>query len=100
MPIIDFIVNRYGLYMKPKKEQQDAFVKLLTEVLTRGGDQGMDGKSMAKRLPISAETLSRMKRRKNGDFATLDALGRLVGLRLAYVPDDDALENIRKGEFF
>jgi hypothetical protein len=86
--------------MKAKPEQQDAFVELLTEVLKRGAQQGMDAKSMAKRLPVSAETLSRMKSRKNGDFATLDALGRLVGLRLAFVPDDDALETIRKGEFF
>jgi len=86
--------------MNPKPEQQDAFEQLLNEVLTRGAEQGMDGKTMAKRLPISAETLSRMRGRKNGDFATLDALGRLVGLRLAFVPDDDALETIRKGEFF
>ena len=86
--------------MKPKPEQQVAFDSLLDEVLRRGQKLDLDGKTMAKRLPISAETLSRMKRRKNGDFATLDALGRLVGLRLAYVPDDDALETIRKGEFF
>ncbi len=86
--------------MKAKPEQQAAFNQLLSEVLTRGAELGMDGKTMAKRLPISAETLSRMKGRKNGDFATLDALGRLVGLRLAFVPDDDALETIRKGEFF
>jgi len=86
--------------MKAKPEQQAAFEMLLNEVLLRGADQGMDGKTMAMRLPISAETLSRMKGRKNGDFATLDALGRLVGLRLAFVPDDDALETIRKGEFF
>lgn len=86
--------------MKAKPEQQEAFVRLLNEVIERGYEQGMDGKTMAKRLPISPETLSRMKNRKNADFATLDALGRLVGLRLAYVPDDDALETIRKGEFF
>lgn len=86
--------------MKPKPEQREAFDRLLDEVLRRGQELDLDGKTMAKRLPISAETLSRMKRRKNGDFATLDALGRLVGLRLAYVPDDDALEAIRKGEFF
>ncbi len=86
--------------MKAKPEQQDAFEQLLNDVLVRGAEQGMDAKSMAKRLPISAETLSRMEGRKNGDFATLDALGRLVGLRLAFVPDDDALEAIRKGEFF
>ena len=86
--------------MKAKPEQQQAFELLLKEVLARGTEQGMDAKTMAKRLPVSAETLSRMKKRKNGDFATLDALGRLVGLRLAFVPDDDALESIRKGEFF
>jgi hypothetical protein len=86
--------------MKAKPEQQQAFEHLLAEVLSRGAEQGMDAKTMAKRLPISAETLSRMKTRQNADFATLDALGRLVGLRLAYVPDDDALETIRKGEFF
>ena len=86
--------------MKAKPEQQEAFEQLLEEVLTRGVEHGMDAKTMAKRLPVSAETLSRMKGRKNGDFATLDALGRLVGLRLAFVPDDDALETIRKGEFF
>lgn len=86
--------------MKAKPEQQQAFMQLLSEVLERGVEQGMDAKTMAKRLPISAETLSRIKNRKNADFATLDALGRLVGLRLAFVPDDDALESIRRGEFF
>ena len=86
--------------MKPKPEQQQAFENLLSEVLARGAEKGMDAQSMAKRLPISPETLSRIKHRNNADFATLDALGRLVGLRLAFVPDDDALETIRKGEFF
>jgi len=86
--------------MKAKPEQQKAFEHLLAEVLVRGAEQGMDAKTMARRLPISPETLSRMKARQNADFATLDALGRLVGLRLAFVPDDDALETIRKGEFF
>jgi len=38
--------------MKPKPEQQEAFEKVVNEVLTRGVDHGMDGKSMAKRLPI------------------------------------------------
>lgn len=50
--------------MKAKPEQQAAFEALLNEVLLRGADHDMDGKSMAKRLPISAETLSRMKGRK------------------------------------
>ncbi len=34
--------------MKTNPEQQEAFEKLLNEVLQRGHEQGMDGKTMAK----------------------------------------------------
>jgi hypothetical protein len=41
-----------------------------------------------------------MKSRGTADFTLIDRLARVVGLKLAVVPDDDQLERIQQGRFF
>lgn len=88
--------------MKPTNRQKTAFLGLVGQVLTRGKQKHVyrKEKELAHRLGISQETLSRIKSRGNADFATLDKMARMVGLRLALVPNNDAAEAIRQGTFF
>ena len=90
--------------MKPTTIQKTAFLDLLRQVLAYGKKKHVyrKEKELAHRLGISQETLSRMKARGNADFATLDKMAHMVGLRLALVPinTNDTAEAIRQGNFF
>lgn len=74
--------------------------ELLNQILERARSQGIDHQDLATRSGISAETLSRMKKRGSADFGILDRMARVVGLRLTLAPDHDTLEKIRTGDFF
>jgi len=80
--------------------KMDAFSGILRRILETAREHGLDQRDLAMRAGIAPETLSRMKKRGSGDFAILDRLARVVGYRLALVPDDDTLTAIREGSFF
>lgn len=80
--------------------QPEAFTRVLDQILAAAARAGLDESELARRAGAAPETLSRMKARGNGDFGLLARLARVVGLRLAAVPDDAALEALRRGEFF
>lgn len=88
--------------MKATSRQKQAFRTLFAEILAKGKALGTfrTKKELAMRLGLRAETLSRMPKSGNGDFATLQSMARMTGYRLALVPDDDRIERIQKGEFF
>lgn len=88
--------------MKPTSIQKTAFLGLLAQVLTLGKQKHLyrKEKELANRAGITQETLSRIKARGNADFATLDRMARMVGLRLALVPNDSTVDTIRQGKFF
>lgn len=88
--------------MKPTAKQKGNFLMLLGQVLSSGKRKHLYKKEqeLAHRIGISQETLSRIKARGNADFATLDKMARMVGLRLALVPNNDTAETIRQGQFF
>ena len=88
--------------MKPTSTQKNVFLGLLTQILAFGKQKHVyrKEKELAHRLGISQETLSRIKARGNADFATLDKMARMVGLRLALVPNNDTADTIRQGMFF
>ncbi|MFP5506018.1 MAG: hypothetical protein ACLGH6_07450 [Gammaproteobacteria bacterium] len=77
-----------------------AFAGVLDQILAEAARLGLDESELARRAGAAPETLSRMKARGNGDFGLLARLARVAGLRLAAVPDDEALDALRRGEFF
>lgn len=85
---------------KVSRTPDPAFVALLGEVLKLATERGMTAKVLAARADISPETLSRMKARGYGDLSIISKMARMVGYRIALVPDDDTLSAIQKGDFF
>lgn len=84
----------------PKSIHSPDLPLILEEIIRRARDQGLSQGELAQRAGTTPETLSRMKHRGSADFGLLDRLARIVGRRLALVPDDDTLESIRRGDFF
>ena len=84
----------------PKSIHSPDLLPLLEEIIQRGREQGLSQGELAQRAGTTPETLSRMKRRGSADFGLVDRLARIVGHRLALVPDNDTLEAIRRGDFF
>jgi len=84
----------------PKSIHSPDLALILEDIIRRARDQGLSQGELAQRAGTTPETLSRMKRRGSADFGLLDRLARIVGQRLALVPDDDTLEAIRRGDFF
>lgn len=80
--------------------EPDAFRNVLKEILSAAQAQGLDEQDLARRAGATPETLSRMKSRGNGEFGLLVRLARVVGLRIAVLPDNPALESLQRGEFF
>ena len=85
---------------KARTLSENGFPAILAQILEVAKSRGIEQRVLAERAGITAETLSRMKKRKSGDFAILDRLAQVLGFRLALVPDDATLQAIREGSFF
>lgn len=77
-----------------------AFIEVLNQILRDAKAKGISGKELARRAGITPETLSRMRSRGSGDFGVINEMAKIVGTRLALVPDHDTLQSIRDGTFF
>ncbi len=88
--------------MKQTNAQKEAFATVVKQIINAGKQQHprITSKELAIRAGITPETLSRMKNRGSGDYSVIDAMARIVGLRLSLEPNDDTQAAIRKGEFF
>lgn len=91
---IDYMIN-----IKPHNPL-DPVRSTLNAILVAAEARKLKEKELAKLAGLRAETLSRMKSRGTADFTLLDRLARVVGLKLAVVPDDDQLARIQQGRFF
>lgn len=80
--------------------EPDIVHQLLDQITTAAAQQGLDDQALARRAGAAPETLSRMKARGHADFGLLVRLARVVGLKLIAVPDDTALDALRRGDFF
>lgn len=80
--------------------EPEAVRDLLAQIVAAAAEQGLDEQALARRAGAAPETLSRMKARGHGDFGLILRLARVVGLKLVAVPDDAALDALRRGEFF
>lgn len=80
--------------------EPEAVRDLLGQIVAAAAEQGLDEQALARRAGAAPETLSRMKARGHGDFGLILRLARVVGLKLVAVPDDAALDALRRGDFF
>ena len=80
--------------------KSDVFLHLLNGIIDRAAMQGIAEKDLALRVGIQPETLSRMKSRGVGDLGVVDRMARIVGQKLELVPDNEMMDQLRKGEFF
>jgi len=92
----------YKSIMNQSHIQKEAFITVVNQIIAAGKQQQprITAKELAIRAGITPETLSRMKNRGSGDYSVIDAMARIVGLRLSLEPNDDTQAAIRKGEFF
>ncbi len=82
------------------QDHSDPVRSTLNAILTAAEARKLKDKELAKLAGLRPETLSRMKSRGSADFTLIDRLARVVGLKLAVVPDDDQLARIQQGRFF
>lgn len=87
-------------HLKPTAAEQSAFRALMAQILGAAAERQLLAKDLAVRAGTTPETLSRMKKRGNGDFVLLDRMARMVGLRLTLTSNQETLEKIQRGEFF
>lgn len=83
-----------------KQTKRNALQAVLADILERAEEQGIQAAQLAKRAHVRPETLSRMKSRGTGDFGTIDAMARVVGMKLVLVPDNEIQAAIQDGKFF
>lgn len=76
------------------------FLAALDEILRTAKARNLPAYELAQRAGVTPETLSRMKRRGSGDWAVLNRMAKIVGKRLALIPDDDTIAALRRGDFF
>jgi DNA-binding phage protein len=74
--------------------------ELLLQILERGKAQGLRQFDIARRAGIKPESLSRAKKSGDMRLSTLKELARVVGLKLALVPDEPLVEKIGSGTLF
>jgi len=73
---------------------------LVTQALQTASDQGMSQKLLAARSSLGEVALSRLKSADDARFSTLQALGKGIGLKLAWVADSTLAEHVAHGDLF
>jgi predicted transcriptional regulator len=74
---------------------------LITEIMNEARKQGLKQSDIAAKAAIRPDYLSRLKKADDARISTLEALGKVVGKRLAWVDEDDDISSlVSKGELF
>ena len=74
--------------------------QLIDKIIATAKRQNIDQGELAQRAGIRPETLSRAKKNPNIHLDTLMELARIVGLRVALIPDHPVAEQIQEGTLF
>lgn len=94
------VIDDYIVMPRRSFAEPDDFHRVLDQILQAAAERGIEEQELARRAGAAPETLSRMKARGNGEFGLLVRLARVVGLRIAALPDSEVLESLQRGEFF
>lgn len=73
---------------------------LVAQALQTASDQGLSQKQLATRSALGEVAISRLKTADDARFSTLQALGKSVGLKLAWVSDSSLAEQVARGDLF
>jgi DNA-binding phage protein len=80
------------------QESTSALPRLLADLRAEARRRGLSDAQWAARAGVRKETLSRLAHRGNCDLGTLEALGRVVNIRLALAPP--GMDGTRPGGHF
>lgn len=72
----------------------------LAELTQEAERRGMSGVELARRVGIAPETLSRMRQRGTGDFATIARMAEVLGYQISLLPKTGPITDVLKGQFF
>lgn len=73
---------------------------LVDQALSEARRKGMNQKELAQITQLGEVAISRLKQADDARVSTLQALGKSLGLKLAWVPDSSLAELVAKGELF
>lgn len=87
----------------PKRHRTSTDARHLIETIVRTAramKPPIPAAELAQRVQITPATLSRMKKDGRGDIAVITEMARVVGMKIALVPDDETLNKLQTGRFF
>ena len=73
---------------------RDRLLELLEEIVRAGETQGLGQGEIAQRAGLSPTRISKLKSAEDAYFSTLERMANAVGLKLALVPNEPALEKL------
>ena len=73
---------------------------LVAEALQTASNQGLSQKLLAARSTLGEVAISRLKSADDARFSTLQLLGKSLGLKLTWVPDNTLAEHVSRGDLF
>lgn len=84
----------------PQTDPPSVALQLLEQILAAARARSLNQTTLAERAGVPRTSISRIKRTGKADLATIDRLGRAVGLRLGMLPDSDLALKVARGELF
>lgn len=75
-------------------------VKLKQEIQAGARRMGISDAELARRADITPEAFSRMGRTGGARLETIHSLAKIVGLRVALLPDDEHARAVAEGTLF
>ena len=79
---------------------QDRLLELLEEIVRAGEARGLSQGEIALRAGLSPTRISKLKAAEDAYLSTLERLANAVGLKLALVPNEPALEKLLNRDLF
>lgn len=79
---------------------QNRLLELLDEIVAAGTAQDLSQGEIAQRAGLSPTRISKLKAAEDAYLSTVERMANAVGLKLALVPNDPALEKLLNRDLF